>query len=107
LELRAWRLIRPYSQNMRRKLLWIQLNVIPRTLPNVASVRQQIVHRERKIRIDSELLERQLDKSRLGIVGIQVHNYQDQVRAVVTGFRISNQLIVGQIMKAQSVVTLQ
>src|SRR5215218_30449 len=83
-----------HPQYMRRLTVWIQRDVMIRTLPSVARACQQIMRLEGLIRRYSELFGRQMQPAGLRMKGIEIYRHQDDVVQVFCCFAIREQLVV-------------
>src|SRR5690242_640890 len=94
-----------YTEDMGRKRVGAELDVVVRSLPQVAPAAEQVLDEIFLAFGDAELGERQADEARLDVVRIQIDDDQDQVGVFL--LRIANQLIVRNGMEAQAPVRLQ
>src|ERR1700686_2412388 len=70
----------PNAKNVGREPLRAELDVIPRTSPDITRVGQQIVHLIGLARIEVELRQRQIDPRRLSAGGGQVNHNDDKIQ---------------------------
>ena len=85
----------------------IQFDVVARPVPDVVGTRQQIVHLKRLVRIHPQRRQIQTGPTGLRVVGIQVHQHQNDVGVLVGGFAVADDLLVIDLVKPQAPVGLQ
>src|SRR3954452_12631265 len=69
----------PDEQNMRWDASRVQLNIIPRTGPQIASARQKIMSLIRPVQLNLHLLQRKVNESGLTVMRVEVDHDNDQV----------------------------
>ena len=74
--------------------LWMQLDVVARTVPEVALASEQVFCFILAAFGDLQSIKRQIHKAGLGIVGVEVNHDEDQVRFVLRLLAVADNLLV-------------
>src|SRR5438094_2900135 len=69
----------PEPENVGRNKLGVQFDVVASPLPQVAGIAEQVVRLVGLLRVEAEALERKICPARLDVVGIEVHDDQNDV----------------------------
>ena len=96
----------PHLQNVGWHRRRIQFDVVPGALPLEMGAAEQVVHLKRQVRIESKFVERDLHPTGLGIARVQVYDHEDNLRPVLSGLAIGDQLVVVDRMEPQTPITL-
>src|SRR5512147_2109860 len=94
-----------YTEDVRGKRVRAELEVVPGAGPFVAPAPEQVVDEVALAGRDAEILDREVDPAGLHVPGIEVHGHENQV--LLFSFRIADQLIVVDRVKAQAPVGMQ
>src|SRR6266513_649246 len=85
----------------------IQLDVVPSAVPVVAGSGEEVVHLVGPVVDKSERFEVELDPSRVGVMGVQIHDGDDGISPISARFTVRDDLVVVDGMKAQTRILLQ
>jgi hypothetical protein len=94
-------------QNMRWQALGCEFDVIPRTVPQITALAQQIMSLKRMIRIHSNCTETKINPAGLPMEGIQIYNRQDHIRPVLGCFAVTDQRGIVGLVELQIVIAPQ
>src|SRR5690242_16182681 len=92
---------------MRGHRLRIELYVVARTVPEIASIGQKIVNLKRLLLVEPELFERKLQPARLPVNRVEVYDHDDDVVSIIRPFAPADDLVVVRRMKLQAAVALK
>src|ERR687892_388714 len=68
-----------HAKNLRRHTLGIQLNVVDRAVPEIARIRQKLMHLKRLLRIETQFFGCQFHPTGLGMMRIEIDDHDDDV----------------------------
>ena len=69
----------PNTEDMSGDKLWVEFNVVPGFLPEITGVAQEVMHLVRLLRINIQVIKRELYPAGLSVMRIEVHNHQNNV----------------------------
>src|SRR6266508_5505260 len=98
---------RPDVQDGCRRRRRIQLDPVARALPQVGGSVQEVDRLVHPGGIDSQLVERQLQRAVSDLAWIQVHHRQDDVREVRRPLRVGDEPVVADGVERQALVRLE
>src|SRR5262245_34318456 len=81
-------------EDLRRRALGIELDIIAGSSPEIARIAEQFVHLIGVVSLKAERLQREINPPSVGMMGIEVDNDQDNVSAVCSALAVTNQLLI-------------
>src|SRR5687767_7458510 len=95
------------TENVRGRVRGVKRNEVARTLPEIARAGEEVVHLIRLLGAYAQVGEFQGQPPRVRVMGIQVHDHQHRVGAVLAALAVGNEGVVVDRVKLQAPVALQ
>src|SRR5829696_1562831 len=92
---------------MRRSRMRIDLDIVPRSLPDVVCIGQQVLDLKRVILVDSQNAEIQFEPPRMPMRGTQIDDDHYDVGTVRSALAVTDYLVVGDVVEPETPIALQ
>jgi hypothetical protein len=95
------------TENVTWDRLWVELDIVFRSMPQVARIAEKVVNLVRSGFINAEVRHGQRKPSAVDVMGVEVDHHQDDVGQILGCLGVADELFVIDGMKAQTPVALE
>src|SRR4030095_8792185 len=95
------------AENVGWHHLGMQLDIVPRFMPDIARVAEFIMHLGGLCWIKSQGIEREPDPATMHVIGTQVQHHEDNVGSVCSTLAVAEEFRIIYRMEVQAMITLE